>query len=118
VVGPRPDALEITAACDGFVLSSHNESFCKSLVEAMCLGVPTVSTDIPGHHGVVEDGVTGRVVPVRDPEALGLALADLASDRDRARAWGVSGRERIRTRWSHQRSVEGMLGLVGRLAGR
>jgi glycosyltransferase involved in cell wall biosynthesis len=117
VLGPRRDALRILAACDGYVCSSFaGESLTKSLLEAMCLGVPPVVTDVPGNRGVVVDGRCGRVVPVRDPEALGRALDDLASDRARARRWGAAAREQIRDRWSHAEAVRRMLALVERLA--
>lgn len=117
VLGFRPDALAITAACDGFVLPSHNESIAKSLVEALSVGVPAIMTDIPGNGGLVIDRVTGRVVPPRDPVALGEALADLASDRARARAWGEAGRAHVARVLSHDAAAAKMIALVERLAG-
>jgi L-malate glycosyltransferase len=117
VLGPRRDALEVLAACDGFVLSSRNgESLTKSLMEAMSLGLPPVVTDVPGNRGIVVDGVCGRVVPVGAPAALGRALGELAADRGRARAWGAAAREQIRTRWSHAEALEKMRAFVERLA--
>jgi L-malate glycosyltransferase len=117
LLGWRDDGLSIVAACDGFVMPSHNESVARSLVEALSLGVPAVMTDIPGNAGLVVDGVCGRVVPVRDPAALGAALDDLASDRARARAWGEAGRAHIARVLSHEDAAAKMLALVERLAG-
>jgi L-malate glycosyltransferase len=119
VLGPRPDALEVMAASDGYVLSSlKGESLTKSLMESMSVGIPAVVTDVPGNRGIVVDGVCGRVVPRGDAEALGRALADLASDRARARAWGQAAREQIRTRWSHDLAVQKTLALVEELGAR
>jgi glycosyltransferase involved in cell wall biosynthesis len=117
VLGPRGDVASLLAASDGYVLSSvKGESLTKSLMEAMCLGIPPVVTDVPGNRGIVVDRECGRVVPIRDAAALGAAIADLASDRARARAWGAAARERIRTRWSHEATVERVAALVRRLA--
>jgi glycosyltransferase involved in cell wall biosynthesis len=118
VLGPRRDAVNLLAACDAYVCSSYQgESLTKSLLEAMCLGVPPVVTDVPGNRGIVVDGQCGRVVPPRDPEALGRALDDLASDRARAKAWGAAARAQIQERWSHAGAVRQMTALVERLAG-
>lgn len=119
LLGPRRDPLAVLGACDGFVLASvKSESFTKALVEAMCLGLPAVMTDLPGNAGLVVDGVCGRVVPVRDPVALGRALGDLVSDRARARAWGDAARERIRSCFSHERTVAEMEAFLLRLTGK
>jgi glycosyltransferase involved in cell wall biosynthesis len=118
LLGQRKDPLAVLAACDGFVLPSvKGESFTKALVEAMSVGLPAVITDLPGNEGVIVDGACGRVVPKRDPEALALALADLASDRARARAWGRAARERIRTRFDHARTVREVAAFLARLVG-
>jgi glycosyltransferase involved in cell wall biosynthesis len=87
-------------------------------MESMSVGIPAVVTDVPGNRGIVVDGVCGRVVPRGDAEALGRALADLASDRARARAWGQAAREQIRTRWSHDLAVQKTLALVEELGAR
>jgi L-malate glycosyltransferase len=117
VLGYRTDAVNITAACDGLVMPSHNESAPKALIEALFLGVPAVMTDIPGNAGLVVDGVCGRVVPARSPEALGAALADLASDRARARAWGEAARAHVTQKLSHAHAAEQLLAFVQALAG-
>lgn len=119
VLGSRRDVLEILAACDGYVCSSlKGESLTRSLMESMSLGLPAVITDVPGNRGIVVDGECGRVVPRGDPAALGAALADLASDPERARAWGRAARRRIETTWNHAEAVSRMLALVRDLAAR
>jgi glycosyltransferase involved in cell wall biosynthesis len=118
LLGFRPDALQLMAACDAYALPSRwGELLTRSLVEAMCVGVPPVITDLPGNREVVIDGECGRVVPPGDPRALAAALEDLARDPARARALGAAARAHIGRRWSHARTVEQVRALVLRLAG-
>ncbi|MGH9075311.1 MAG: glycosyltransferase family 4 protein, partial [Acidimicrobiales bacterium] len=80
VLGFRPDVEGCYAAMDGYVLASHREGFPRSAMEAAAMGLPVVATDIRGCRQVVDDGVTGFLVPARDPERLSSALARLAVD--------------------------------------
>jgi glycosyltransferase involved in cell wall biosynthesis len=63
-------------------------------VLAQVAGKPVIVSDFPGHERSVTDGLEGLVVPQGDAAALAAAMADLASDRERARAMGIAGRER------------------------
>lgn len=65
-----------------FVLTSNTEGMPNSLMEAMALGIPVVSTDCPcgGPATLIEDGVNGLLVPVGDAYALSDALRRLLSD--------------------------------------
>jgi len=62
----------------------------------MAAGKPVVATDIRGCREEVVDGVTGLLVPVRDPEALARAIVRILSDEDLARRMGEAGRRRAR----------------------
>jgi glycosyltransferase involved in cell wall biosynthesis len=86
------------AGADVFVLpaNSRAEAFGVVLLEAMAAGLPCVTTEIgTGTSCVVKDGVTGLVVPPKDPEALARALNDLLADPARRRRMGAAGRERV-----------------------
>ena len=72
-------------------------------LEAMACGVPVVATAVGGIRDTVVDGVTGRLVPPRDPAALGDAIASLLPDRRRRMALGRAGRERARARYTWDR---------------
>jgi glycosyltransferase involved in cell wall biosynthesis len=88
-------AAGLMAALDVLVLPSHQEPFGTVLAEAMNAGTPVVATRVGGLAEVVEDGVTGRLVAPRNPEALAGAVLDVLARRD---ALGAAGRERAR-RW-------------------
>jgi glycosyltransferase involved in cell wall biosynthesis len=79
-LGLRHDVEALYAASDLYVLASHREGFPRSAMEASAMGLPVVATDIRGCRQVVDAGVTGLLVPVRDPRALAGAIATLAGD--------------------------------------
>lgn len=72
-------------------------------LEAMACGIPVVATAVGGIRDTVVDGVTGRLVPPRDPDALGDAIATLIGDRGQAQALGDAGRERACARYTWDR---------------
>ncbi|MDH4197923.1 MAG: glycosyltransferase family 4 protein, partial [Candidatus Aminicenantes bacterium] len=77
ILGERPDAREILAAGDIFVLPSLWEGLPYVLVEAAALGKPIVATAIGGVLEVIEDGKTGLLIPPADPQRLAEALVRL-----------------------------------------
>jgi glycosyltransferase involved in cell wall biosynthesis len=79
---------------DLFCLPSWREGFPRAAMEAAAMGLAIVATDIRGCRQVVDDGVTGTLVPVRAPVALADALRELATDVERRRRYGLAGRER------------------------
>lgn len=78
-----------------FVLPSLFNPFPHVLREAMALGLPCVSTDHGAIPEIVRDGVTGSLVPARDPDALAAALLALLGDPERARQYGHAGRQAV-----------------------
>ena len=83
------------------------------------MGLPVVATDIRGCREVVDPGVSGRLVPVRDPDALAHALAGLGDATQRAEL-GRGARARAVSRFDERRVVEIVLGTyrdVGRRKG-
>jgi glycosyltransferase involved in cell wall biosynthesis len=85
---------------DLFVLPSRRESFGLVLAEAMACGLPVVTTTAGAIPEVVEDGVTGVLVPPDDPEALANAVVSLLSDRPRMQAMQAAGAKRVRERFT------------------
>lgn len=87
------------AGWDLLVLPSRREGFGLVLVEAMAAARPIVAAAAGGIPEVVEDGVTGRLVPSGNPGALAAALADLVADAGLRTRLGVAGREVARRRF-------------------
>jgi len=104
--GFRDDVDRLLPAFDVFCLSSHLEGLGTSLLDAMAFGRAVVATAAGGIPEAVEDGVTGRVVPVRDPARVAQALLDLLGDPERRRAMGEAGRRRFLERFTADRMVE------------
>jgi glycosyltransferase involved in cell wall biosynthesis len=73
----------------------YGEGVPKVLMEAGACALPVVTTDWPGCRDIVEDGVNGMLVPIRDAAALARAIARLAADRVLREAMGSRGRERV-----------------------
>jgi glycosyltransferase involved in cell wall biosynthesis len=59
---------------------TYREGFGKVLQEAMSLAIPVITTDVPGPSEVVEDGISGVLVPVKDAKALAKAMETLMLD--------------------------------------
>ncbi len=100
-LGFRNDVPEITAALDVAVLASIDCDASPAVVkEAMYLEKPVVVTDIGGLREMVQDGVTGRVVPPGDPGALAAAILALLDDPQGARAMAARAREVVRAKYT------------------
>ena len=82
------------------------------LLEAMALGKPVVSTDLPGIHEIVDHGATGFLVPQRDGVSLGRAMARLLSDRQLSRALGKAGRKKAEQLFDLSRNVAQLRELI------
>ena len=91
------DYLQIA---DVGLFTSETESFCLSILEAMCFGCPSVSTRVGGIPELVEDGESGLLVPSGDVGALAGALEALIYDETRRRALGRAAQARARERFA------------------
>jgi glycosyltransferase involved in cell wall biosynthesis len=106
--GYRSDVARVIAAVDVAVLTSLWEGLPRVLVQYALLERPIVTFAVEGAHEVVEDGVSGWVVPLRDTDALVERLRPLvASERLRAAA-GANARKRVEGRWDVEVMVEGI----------
>lgn len=81
------------------VLSSEAEGFGLVLIEAMAAGVPVVATDVDGIRDVVDDGVTGTLVPPGSPDALAAAIRTLVESPDLRRRRSAAGRADVERRF-------------------
>lgn len=85
------------------------------IVEAMCLGVPVVATDVASISDVVANGETGLLVPQKDERALADAVKTLARDREKALAMATEARRRIAENFSEENTVGRMARLFASL---
>ena len=83
----------------------------------MLVGRPVVAFDCDGAREVVEDGVTGRLVPARSTEALRGAIGEILGRPDRGRSMGLAGRERVRERFEWRNAGRRLDLLYSRLLG-
>ena len=82
LTGWRRDVHDIVTLMDIFVLPSHAEGVPKSVIEAMVLEKPVVTTPVGSVPDLIDDGVTGLLVPPRNSEALAECLITLVRDAD------------------------------------
>lgn len=115
--GERSDMPAVYAALDVFVLATYREGFPRAAMEATALGVPVVATNIRGCRQVVDDGVTGLLVPVRDAPALADAIGALSGDATRREAMGRDGVLRARREFDQQRQIDLTLDVYADLLG-
>jgi colanic acid/amylovoran biosynthesis glycosyltransferase len=92
---PRTGVREQARWSDVLLHAAVSEGFCNAVVEAQAMGRPVVCTDAGGLPENVADGVTGFVVPRRDPDAMADRLAALAADPALRMRMGAAGRQRV-----------------------
>ncbi|MEO2090496.1 MAG: glycosyltransferase family 4 protein, partial [Gemmataceae bacterium] len=115
-LGQRSDVIDLLQAFDVFALPSVCEALPYALLEAMSVGVPSVATDVGGVVELVEQGVSGLVVPPRDVPALTNAFRRLLdarpAERDRMAA---AARHRVVTQFHEPDLVARTIGLYNSL---
>ncbi len=104
--GRRPDIPEILGITDLVVLPSLFEGMPLSVLEAMAAGRAVVATNVDGTSEVVQDGITGYLVPPADSAALAKRISDLLMDESRRREFGRRGRQRIEEHFTLRRMLE------------
>jgi len=104
-------------AADIGLFTSDMESFCLSILEAMCFACPSVSTAVGGIPEVIEDGVTGVLAPAGDAAALARAAEALIRDPAKRAALGAAARRVARERFSADAIVPRYEALYRRICG-
>ena len=89
LMGTRYDVLDILKATDIFVLPTRWEGLPYVVIEASMAGLPVVASWVGGIPELVEDGVTGFLVPPGNPEALSEAIQRLLDNKTCAIKWDV-----------------------------
>jgi len=94
------DVEDYACAADLGIFASESESFCLSILEAMCFACPSVATRVGGIPEVVEDGVTGLLAPFGDIKVLAALAQSLIHDPERRRAMGLAAQARAKENFS------------------
>lgn len=105
-LGERSDVSSLLPQAGFFVSSSRTEGISLTLLEAMAVGLPVVTTRVGGNPEIVVDGKTGRLVDAESPEQLALAMRDLLSDREAWPVHGELGRQRVEQHFNVRSMVQ------------
>lgn len=93
LLGARSDVPDLLAAMDVFVLPSRTEGYSLALVEASAAALPIIATAVGGNAEIVQDGLTGLVIPAGDDDRLVAAMRELALDPPRRERLGSGARQ-------------------------
>lgn len=107
-VGPQRDLLPFFQAADALVLPTYREGLPTILLEAASFGLPIVATDVVGCTDVVDDDVSGLLVPPRDPDALARAMERLIDDQALAKRLAAAAQRDVSDRFERDRFHDAM----------
>jgi glycosyltransferase involved in cell wall biosynthesis len=113
--GFRHDVLSLIQQFEVFVFPSVQEGLGTSILDAMALSKPVVATRAGGIPEVVQDGVSGLLVPPGNPAALAHAIAFLLQHPEQGRAFGAAGRQRVAQCFTAERMAARTLCVYQRL---
>jgi glycosyltransferase involved in cell wall biosynthesis len=94
LLGEREDVPEILVNSDVFVLPSRWEGLPFTIIEAMMAGLPVIASKVGGVPELVDDGITGFLVPPGDYRSLAQAIQKLVDDKNLREVMGKNGREK------------------------
>ena len=103
--GFRSDVPDLLSEAAISVLPSLSEGISNALLESMAAGIPVIATRVGGNPEVVEDGVSGLLVPPRDSVALAAAASRVLEDEDLACTLGQAGIARVSQLFSIESSL-------------
>ena len=106
LLGYRNDIGDVIRAFDLFVLSSHLEGLCTSILDAMALNIPVVATDTGGVPDAVIDGETGVLIEPRNPDALSRAIIHACRNRPETQRMAENAKQRVEALFTLEHMVE------------
>ena len=104
-LGRRSDIPEVLASCDLAVLPSRAEGLPNAVLEYMAAGLPTIASRVGGNAELVQDGVTGLLVPAENASALAGALLRFLRDPEQARQIANNGQRFAVENFSFERLI-------------
>lgn len=118
LAGDRGDVPDLLRGLDAFALPSLAEGISNTILEAMATALPIVATAVGGNFELLEDGVTGRLVPPRDVDTMARALLDDFRQPEAARERARRARAEVERRFSLDAMVHAYAELYDRLLAR
>jgi glycosyltransferase involved in cell wall biosynthesis len=104
--GPRKDVPQILSITNVFVMPSREEGLNVATIEAMAAELPVVVTKVGGLKEVVDEGVTGYLVPSDDENRMAGRIIELLSSPSKAAVFGKAGRERVKELFTIEQMAE------------
>jgi len=105
LTGHRTDQLNIYSSFDLFLMTSVAEGMPNTVLEAMALELPIVSTRVSGVPDLIEEGQCGLLAPMGDADALATAVLSLLDDSQRRRQFGQVARARVEEKFDFVKRV-------------
>lgn len=112
-LGPLEDVRPALARASVYVLPSYREGTPRSVLEAMAMGRPVITTDAPGCRETVQAGVSGLLVPPRDVASLAGAMAKLAAEAPLRNRMGEAGHQLCRSKYDVRKVNAAMFAHLG-----
>lgn len=103
LAGEQLNTRRYLAAADAFVMNSHSEGVPRALLEAMCTGLPPISTAVGGIPALLEG--RGWLTRADDPKSLEAAFIDAVANPGRAAQFGEQARAYVTSQYDHRRIV-------------
>lgn len=116
-LGERSDVPELLAQAGFFVSSSTSEGISLTILEAMAVGLPIVTTRVGGNPEIVVEGETGLLVPAQNPESLAAAMLKMLSLRHDWSAIGAKGRHRVEQQFEIRTMIRNYESLYANILG-
>jgi glycosyltransferase involved in cell wall biosynthesis len=96
----------VLASCDIGVLPSKAEGLPNAILEYMAAGLPVVASRVGGNSELIQDGVTGLLVPAQDSEALAKALLTLLRSSELCQKMAENGQRMATQDFSYERLIQ------------
>ena len=107
----EPLRATMSQFCVSVLTSQDNEGMPNAVLESMAIGCPVVATEVGGTSEIIDDGVTGFLVPPRDPEALARRVISLLNDPSLSQAMAERARHTVEREFQVKRMVDQFHGL-------
>lgn len=116
-LGRQHDVESIMNICNFTVLSTFTEGISNSILESMAMGKPVIATDGGGTSELVQDNITGFLVPAKSPEILVDKIIELIENENRRLQIGRQSRERIIKEFNIDKMVTSFIDIYNKILG-